>query len=354
MTKSEPTRDGIPFNFNGWFNFSSGYGIAALEYACALERLTGQVSIEWERKSPEVTPEWAEYTEEQKRLFSKPFNRERIGVIKATPEAFKCISNEIKIGYTMIESTRMGKAWVDICNGMDMIFVPSQWLVDVFQESGVTVPIRTVRQGISIERYPFMEREDKDVFTFGMAAYIDDRKNWQDIVQAFSSEFAPNEPVRLVLKNNNPKFGYWMFPDERIKVIHKNYSYQEMTEFYRMLDCFVFMSRGEGAGMPPREAMATGLPVILGNHSGLTELANPRLNYPINPISVDWVDTRGEQQPGMLARYDVAEIMYWMRYVYEHRKAAKLRGANASAHVHNYYNWDECARVLHEHLKEFV
>ena len=58
MTQSEKT-DGIGFNWNGWFNFSSGYGIAALEYACALERITGKVSIEWERKSPIGTPEWS-------------------------------------------------------------------------------------------------------------------------------------------------------------------------------------------------------------------------------------------------------------------------------------------------------
>lgn len=354
MTQSEQVRDGIPFNFNGWFNFSSGYGIAALEYACALERLTGKVSIGWERKTKEATPEWNEYTQEQKDLFTKPFVQERIGVIKSTPEAFHLCKNEIRIGYTMVEADVVGEEWVKICNTMSMLLVPSPWLVDVFKNSGVTIPIRTVRQGISVERYPYIERPERDLFTFGIAAYIDDRKNWQDLVVAFQSEFAKDEPVRLIIKNNNPKFGYWMMADDRVKIIHKNYSYQEMTEFYKMLDCFVFMSRGEGAGMPPREAMSTGLPVILADYSGLSEICNPEFNYPIKPVAIDWKDTRGEQQPGNLARYDVAEIMYWMRYVYEHQKEAKEKAIKASEWMHRDYNWDACAKVLYEHLKEFI
>lgn len=317
-----------------------------------MERLTGNISIGWERKSPEVTPEWNEYTEEQKTLFLKPYNEEKIGVIKSTPDAFKWCKNEIRIGYTMIEADKLGEEWVKICNGMSMILVPSAWLVQVFQDSGVTVPIRTVRQGVSLERYPYMERNHQDLFTFGIAGYIDDRKNWQDLVQAFTSEFAPEEPVRLVIKNNNPNFGYWMIRDERIKVIHKNYSYAEMTEFYKMLDCFVFMSRGEGAGMPPREAMATGIPVILGDHSGLAEICNPELNYPIKPISIDFKDTRGSQQPGNLAKYDISEIMYWMRYAYEHQKEGVEMGRKASDWVHQEYNWDKCAEILYQHIKE--
>lgn len=104
--------------------------------------------------------------------------------------------------------------------------------------------------------------------------------------------------------------------------------------------------------MPPREAMATGLPVILGDHSGLSELCDPDYNYPIAPTSIDWADTRGAQQPGMLARYDVSEIMYWMRYVYEHQQEAKEKGRKAHEWVHKTYNWDECARVLYNHIKE--
>lgn len=351
MTPSEKT-DGIPFNWNGWFNFSSGYGIAALEYACALERITGKVSIEWERKSPTGTPEWNEYTDEQKALFLKPFNRESIGIIKSTPDAFKHCTSPFRIGYTMIESDRMSERWVSLCNSMNMIFVPSAWLVDTFIKNGVTVPIKQVRQGISVERYPYLEREERDVFTFGIAAYLDDRKNWQDVVRAFSSEFAPHEKVRLLLKNNNPHFGYWQPRDERVRVIHNNYSYKEMTQFYQLLDAFVFMSRGEGAGMPPREAMATGLPVIVADYSGTSELVRDGFSYGIKPIAVDVVDNRKGEQPGMLARYDIAEIMYWMRYVYEHREEGKAMGKRASAWMHKDYNWDACAKVVYGYLQE--
>lgn len=353
MTQSEKT-DGIAFNWNGWFNFSSGYGIASLEYACALERITGKVSIEWERKNPIGTPEWSEYTDEQKALFLKPFNREKIGIIKSTPEAFQHCHSDFRIGYTMIEATRMSKRWAAICNSMNMIFVPCAWLVDVFKESGVTVPIKQVRQGISVERYAYIERPERETFTFGIAAYLDDRKNWQDVVRAFSSEFSPHENVKLILKNNNPQFGYWQPRDERVRIIHNNYSYKEMTQLYELLDCFVFISRGEGAGMPPREAMATGLPVIIADYSGTAELVKEGCSYGIKPVAVDYPDPRQGEQPGNMARYDIAEIMYWMRYAYEHRDEGKKMGRRASEWMHRDYNWDACAKVVYGYLKELA
>lgn len=339
-------------NWYGFLNPFSGYGIVTLEYATAIERLTGKVSIGWETRVPDNSPEWKAIPEETKKLIQKQFTSERIGIIKTPPPFFHFNKSKVRIGYTMVENTKIGGEWVKQCNEMDAILVPSKYLVKVFKDNGVKVPVYSVKQGVNTKNYQYIDRPQRDTFTFGTVGYLDDRKNWQALVQAFMSEFDKNEPVRLILKNSNPNFGYWTPNDDRIKIVNKRYDLEEMNRLYYYMDCFVFPSRAEGAGQPPREAMCTGLPVIMTNWSGLADICDEKYNYPIDPVAIDVPDTRGEEQPGFQARIDVQELMYWMRYVYEHREEAKQKGKDACDWMNREWTWDKCAESTVELLKK--
>lgn len=341
-------------NWNGWSNPLSGYGIVNLEYATALERLTGTVSIGWERREDMIEPHWNLLTREQKELLNKPYIKERVGIIKTTPQMFDRINNEFRIGYTMVENTKVGEAWVAMCNAMDAIFVPTPFLVDVFKKSGVTVPIRSVKQGVDSRRFVYANRDKRKYFTFGTIGHMDERKNWKDLVQAFCSEFDPWEPVRLVIKNANKYFEHMAFEDKRISVQSNNLTFDEINDLYKTFDCFVFPSHAEGSGLPPREAMATGLPTILTNWSGLSEICNPEFNYPLTPTAIDFPDIRGKEQPGFQARLDVSELMYWMRYVYTHQEEAREKGLKASEYIHKEWSWDNCAVDLLKKVEEVL
>ena len=340
-------------NWYGWITPFSGYGIVMMEYATAMNKLTGdKVSIGWQRGTPNNSDEWKTLTAEQKYLvYEKPFIKERIGIIKTTPDRFGENLSDIKIGYTMVENTQVGKNWIDICNGMHALFVPSQYLVDVFKDSGLNRPIYTVRQGINPQKWPFLKRTRNQTFVFGTCGWMDQRKNWKEMIQAFTSEFDENEPVELWIKNTNNTFGFHQPVDKRVKIIDTLLTFDQMREFYKKLDCFLFPSRAEGSGMPPREAMATGLPVILTDWSGLTEIADPKYNYPIAPVAIDLPDYRGETQPGFQARIDIQELMYWMRYCYEHWDIAMAKGQLASRWMHEEWNWSVCAREVLDILK---
>ena len=330
-------------------NSRSGYGIVNLEYSTALSKIA-DVSIGWERKEHVLGMDFELFTSEQQALISKPYKKERVGIIKTTPQMFYKNESDFRIGYTMVENTKIGEEWVRLCNQMDAIFVPSPFLVDVFRECGVTKPIRSVKQGVNVERYPYFERKKKDKYIFGTLGHQDDRKNWEDLIVAFCSEFDDNEPVELWIKNSNPYFGHKTFKDPRIKVINKFYTFDEIAKFYTLLDCFVFPSHAEGSGLPPREAMATGLPVILTDWSGLSEVAH--MGYPLKPISIDHPDFRGNEQPGFMAKIDVREMMSYMRYCFSHQEDAKVKGKMASEYIHKEWNWDACAKDLLEKVKE--
>lgn len=344
----------MKINWWGWQNPLSGYGIVNLEYATALERLTGEVTVGWERKNDMLPMHWDLLTDEQRKLLDKPFVKERVGIIKTTPQLFVKNESEFRIGYTMVENTQMGKDWVGMCNKMNAMLVPSEYLIEVFKSSGVTVPIRAVKQGLDPRKFPYVDRQKKSIFTFGTIGYMDERKNWKDLIQAFCSEFDEHEPVQLIIKNSNRYFEHMIFNDKRIKVVNKNMTFKEITSLYSIMDCFVFPSHAEGSGLPPREAMSTGLPVILTNWSGLAEICNIEYNYPLEPVSIDFPDPRGSEQPGFQARLEVRELMYWMRYVYEHQDEAKEKGKKASEFIQKEYSWDACAVDLLAKVKELA
>ncbi len=338
----------------GWTTPFSGYGIVTLEYATALDRLTGKVSLGWQRRSPDNSQEWNTLTPEQQNLAHfKPFEKERIGIIKTTPNLFRHNISDVKIGYTMVEGTKVGKKWIKICNEMDALFVPSKYLVDVFKESGLKIPIYAVKQGINPDNFPYIKRDpDKNKFIFGTCGWLDDRKNWKEMVQAFTSEFGEDEPVELWLKNSNSLFGYEQPLDQRVKFIDELLTFEQMAELYRNMDCFLFCSRAEGAGMPGREAMATGLPIIITNWSGMADVVDERYNYPIEPVAIDMPDAREEKdQPGFQARIDVSELMYWMRHIYENQEEAREKGKKASKWMHKEWNWDTCAKEVLDILR---
>ncbi|MDI6757792.1 MAG: glycosyltransferase family 1 protein, partial [Endomicrobiia bacterium] len=61
---------------------------------------------------------------------------------------------------------------------------------------------------------------------------------------------------------------------------------QELADFYRCAELFVFPSLYEGFGLPPLEAMASGCPVVVSNTSSLPEVVGDA-GLMVNPYDVD-------------------------------------------------------------------
>jgi glycosyltransferase involved in cell wall biosynthesis len=337
-------------SYFGYFTPFGGYGIANFNWVKHLLRQGVEVFPHGKFMPKLGEKEWDILNEEEIAIAQIPYQRERIGIIETTPFDFGTIDTEIKIANTMAESDIMGKPWVDACNGMDYLVVPNEFQKKVFLDSGVTKPVKIIPHGTETEKFPFYDRPKRDTFTFGIAGWLDTRKGVFDVIQAFASEFSPEEPVRLLLKSTNPAFGYYsFFSDNRITTINTLYSPSQLNEFYQSLDCFVFPSKAEGIGQPPREAMSTGLPVILTNYSGLEDIAKEDISYPLQPASftnrTDWVE-----QPGRWANIDIQELMFQMRHVYEHGAEARNKGNLASYYIQQNFSWKTAARQMKEFL----
>ena len=356
-----PISNNISINYFGYFTSFGAYGIANMQWVKHLRR-QGITVYPHGKFMPKIgDKEYGILNDEEREITQIPFIKQRIGIIETTPFDFETIDTEIKIANTMCENDLMGKPWVKACNGMNYVLVPNVFQKDVFINSGVKEEkVKIIPHGTETDKFLELNRPTRDVFTFGMVGYLNgtedeegrklDRKGVFDVIQAFSSEFSEDEPVQLILKTSNPAFGYYSrFTNRQIHTINKLYDTIELCNLYHSLDCFVFPSKAEGIGQPPREAMATGLPVIVGNYSGLEEIANEKYCYPISPSGFfkrkGWVE-----QPGNWATYDISELMYLMRYIFEHQAEAKEKGKKAAKEIRKNHSWENAAVKMKEFL----
>jgi len=346
----------LDISYYGYFTPFGGYGISNINWVKHLVRGGVGVSVHGKFLPSKGTAEYKALDEEEMEvLYQEAFVKHELGIIETTPFNFDLIDTPIKIASTMCETDELGKPWVGACNSMDYVVVPNEFNREVFEESGVKKEkLKVIRPGTDTEKFPFYKRPVRDIYTFGMVGYMNDRKSAKEVIQAFCSEFEPWEPVRLYIKSSNKEFGYYSnFKDPRIVVDIRLLNFEELNKVYRSFDAFVFPSKAEGVGMPPREAMATGLPTIVMNYSGLEEIADPTYTYPIQPKDlVRGLNPRNVEQVGRWATVDIQELMYWMRYIFNHPEDAAARGQLASEWIEQEHSWESAVTTMKQFLRE--
>jgi hypothetical protein len=94
------------------------------------------------------------------------------------------------IGYTVWETTHLPDGWVEKCNKMDAIWVPSEWNVDIFKQCGVQVPVKKIEHTLDPSEI-HGGRLDKSLclpenkFIFYSIFQWNERKNPQTLIMAF-------------------------------------------------------------------------------------------------------------------------------------------------------------------------
>tara|TARA_X000001036_G_C20664342_1_gene800186 strand:- start:857 stop:2200 length:1344 start_codon:yes stop_codon:yes gene_type:complete len=229
---------------------------------------------------------------------------------------------KVNIGITAgIETTAVSNAWIEGCNKMDLIIVPSEHskkgFVDALYEKMQTLPdgqqqkigelklekpIEALFEGVDLDVYKPLDNSSLDLvddikedFCFlhvglwGQGGYGEDRKDIAKLVKIFYESFAnKKEKPALILKSCGATFSIldreaclekineiksrfpkdWDLPN--VYLLHGSLSTEEMNKLYNhpKVKSFVSLTHGEGFGRPLLEATMTGLPVIASAWSG--------------------------------------------------------------------------------------
>jgi len=257
------------------------------------------------------------------------------------------------IGLTMFETTQPPRSWAEPMNKCRRIIVPCKQNKEAFEGIGVKVPIHVVPLGVDPKKWRFVDRAGMGragplpKFTFLMSAGLTYRKNPVGAAKAFVAAFPREGDVRLILKTRGAQSsgGFWTWaseiPDDpRIEVVREESTPYQMYCWMAVANAFVFPSKGEGFGLTPLQAMATGLPVIVADNSGMSEYCDARYNYPVHcheiPVPpggspqgypADWGDVGNWWEPS----FDQLVDRY--REVYTYPEIAYARGKDAAAWV---------------------
>tara|TARA_B100001094_G_C18122751_1_gene767792 strand:+ start:137 stop:1480 length:1344 start_codon:yes stop_codon:yes gene_type:complete len=243
------------------------------------------------------------------------------------PNEFQTYGN-FNIGITAgIETTAVSNKWIEGCNKMDLVIVPSEHskhgfvkaLYEKMQqlpngqqqkigEMKLEKPIEVLFEGSDENIYKPIDNSSLDLvddikedFAFlhvglwGQGGYGEDRKDISKLVKVFYESFAnKKEQPALILKTNQATFSILdreeclnkiknlksQFPEDwklpNIYLLHGSLSTEEMNKLYNhpKVKVFVSLTHGEGYGRPLQEATMVGLPVIASGWSGHMDFLN--------------------------------------------------------------------------------
>jgi glycosyltransferase involved in cell wall biosynthesis len=244
--------------------------------------------------------------------------------------------------FTMCEEDAVDPVWIkNINDHCERLLVPCPHNVQIFKGAGVTIPIHIVPLGLDAREYgPLPAAKRKRPYTFLAFADRGSRKGGSTALLGFGTAFSSSKypDVRLIIKTRAgeklPAFG-----DERIT--HWAEDCANAVDLYAQADCLVFPSKGEGWGLPPREAVALGIPAIVPRHTGLE-------------VGIDcWATVILEKQTleesGMGGSWlvpdwrEVSEAMFWC---YEHREEARQKAIAGGEWLRKEQTWDHAAQIV--------
>ncbi|KAG6630771.1 uncharacterized protein LOC122291581 [Carya illinoinensis] len=295
------------------------------------------------------------------------------------------------IGRTMFETDRVNADHVKRCNQMDYVWVPTEFHVSTFIDSGVE-PSKVVKiiQPIDVKFFDPLKYKPLDLSSLGTLVlgsttqnlklkkeFIflsifkwEYRKGWDVLLKSYLKEFSRVDGVALYLLTNpyhsDRDFGNKIveFVEDTdiekpvagwapVYVIDTHIAQIDLPRLYKAADAFVLPSRGEGWGRPLVEAMAMSLPVIATNWSGPTEYLSEENSY---PLSVDRMSQvmEGPFKGHLWAEPSVDRLQVLMRHVMNNVEDAKDKGRQARMDMIRRFSPEIVAEIVTDHIENII
>jgi len=264
------------------------------------------------------------------------------------------------VGYTPWEFTAIPPAWLDQLNRCEQIWTTSEWCKGVFEKYNLDPPVRVLAHGIS-EDWAIEEREISGKFYFLHVGGELPRKNVQLVISAFLECFEGDEDYQLILKVSNGIEHIDLNPSlhdlqkhPQITILNGFISKDALVSLYKNSHCMVYPTAGEGFGMIPYQAIATGMPTICTELSGCSQFADMSM-----PLKASWgdpseIDIEHHNLVGTGAQNaipdheDLCRLMKKVVDEYYNEKAKAMRSARV---IHKYETWNHVADEILDFLE---
>jgi glycosyltransferase involved in cell wall biosynthesis len=209
---------------------------------------------------------------------------------------------------------------------LDGIGVMSEFVKEVLRDSGVTVPICVVGNGVDAPdpaaSTSAPELEHLRSFRFLHVSSAFPRKGVDVLLKAFFDAFDGTDDVSLILKTFPNPHNEVRAILERLRSTHpsppdvrwidRDLEDREIEGLYGLAGCYVHPARGEGFGLPVAEAMAGGIPVISLAYSGLADFVSPETAATV-PFTLEPAQSHFDIEGSLWAEPDGSKLAEEMR-----------------------------------------
>jgi len=278
------------------------------------------------------------------------------------PLYYSDATGQYKIGYSPWESSSLPEGWLEGFDSVNEVWTPSLQCKKWFENAGVTKPIHVYPHGVEKEWTPRKRIVSRTV-RFLHVGEPAPRKGGQMALEAFRTAFGSKDDVHLTIKSNGhsgvraytsnfhrggPRSILGPVEDvyQNVTLLDRKLSTEELIGLYHSNHVLVYPSWGEGFGLIPLQALATGMPTICTSawapyDDFLGELSLNSKEYP-SP----WP----EMHPGMMFKPDFDHLVELYRYTYDNIDELADSFHESAPVVHSQYNWDNLTRDAFKHL----
>lgn len=266
------------------------------------------------------------------------------------------IANMRRFVYTMSESTMPSRAWIDILNEEAAgVIVPTPDLLPYYRAAGLKIPMTYVPLGVDLYKMAFLPRKVNGVFNFMTYSLGDNRKGAELVMMAFKRLFDGDSRFQLLIKARDGYKNTWLvgLDDPQMRVIG---GIQTETEWQALLyeaHCFVFPSRGEGFGLPPREAVLSGCPTIATQWLGMWDADRWALPLSVKEMRVCQFDCYEANERGALwAEPDPVALERHMAWVVDNYPEAQRMTEAGKRYLLDNFTWKDAIRQIMEFIND--
>jgi len=382
---------------------TTGYFTAARRLILALTE--AGVRLTWTpvaRRSPQNGPEIFSGTQTGDPALD-PFLKLQLDydtvILHTLPESMSYWLDRIKnkriIGYTVWETDTLQSHWVPILNRLDHLLVPCTWNRELFRDQGVQIPISVLPHlpgPAHPKPHPRWKNISDDDLVFYCIETWSSRKNLDQAIALFRQCFTADDKVRLVIKTNRwPEEGrsMWEHPlfrplrpfktflrqfpirkriaklfrevaGERLSQIEEvtpngapvdlitdELTWAEIEGLHQRGDCYFSLTHGEGFGLGPFDAAASGKPVITTGWGGVLDYISPEQG-----MLVDWNPTPAwnREGTGNWAQPSLSHATTLLKTFLADPDSARNKAKMVQANIHSNFGADKLVPILKEVL----
>lgn len=239
------------------------------------------------------------------------------------PWSWEFSEGPYKIGYHPWESTQLPKPeakigqridWAEKMNACDEIWTPSPLIADWYKRyMGIRVPVYVYQHGVEPIWSPH-ERTRDGIFKFLHVGAEANRKGAREVMQSYRLAFGQQRGKDVILNMKMISNGWNIGQLPGINYINRPMEIEELVEMFHDNHAFVYPSWGEGFGLTPLQALATGMPTIIPTGwAPYAKYVHPKLAISSRTYRSPWPQVH----PGVMLKPDEAEVTAAMRYVYD-------------------------------------